>query len=354
MILFIRLSDLPRIQAHRFAALIVVTAVAIMIRSVGLALPVAMVLYWILHRRWFRAFFLCAGVAAALLPHAMASGHSGAGLITPSYLQQVFSSEVHGVSRVTILLENLAGYLRELPVVLLPVFGRPLENLAASSGLGAVYGPVQMLVGCFLVAGIIRGLIVAGRGHPGRSRFLFIYLLVYAGVLLNFSGYPSGVQSRLLLPVLPLLYLMLLAAFQGLAGTGRVFRTTVAVLLSFSLVHNGYRAVRPMNLNPDVGGQVVLDPGLGTEWIRAHTRPDDVIMVRWPLRQHIHFLRPVVGYRIAGPRELDQRLSTFGVEYIFLGPEADPTFTASLMNKCEVVHRDKEKEILVFRVRQGP
>ncbi len=361
VVLFIDLADLPWIRPHRFAALVVVTAAAIMIRSVGLALPVAMILYWILHRKWFRALFLAGGVVAVLVPHAWASGQIGGGLITPSYLKQVFVSEVHGASRVTVVVENLVGYLRELPVVMVPVFGSPGESLAARWGLGPVYGPVQMLVGLLLVGGIIRGLIIFGRGHAGRSRFLFIYLVVYSGVLLNFSGYPSGVQSRLLLPILPVLYLMLLITLQQLAGPRRVFWPAVAVLLSFALVHNGYRAARPMTLNPGADGQVVIDPGLGAEWIINNTRPEDLIMVRWPLRQHIHFLRPVVGFGTVGPRELDQRIKTFGVDFIILGPEPDPSVTTSMSDQLEtnpdrfpIVHRDRAKKLVVFRVGKGP
>jgi len=357
VMLFAGLADLPRIRSDRFAALVVVTAAAITIRSVGLALPAAMVIFWFLHRRWLRALLLIGGVAAVLLPYTLASG----GLLTNSNLRQVFTSGAAGVPRTTVILENLAGYLRELSVVLLPVFGKPLETLAARSGLDSVYGPMQMLAGIVLVGGIIRGLVVMGRGHPGRSRFLLIYLMVYAGVLLNFSGYPSGVQARLLLPVVPLIYLMLLIALRSMAGTGRIFWTSVAVVMSLSLAHNGYRASHPVTLNTDAGGPVVLDPGLGTEWIMDNTESDELVMVRWPLRQHIHFRRPVVGYGTLGRRELDQRIKTYGVNYIFLGPGPDPAGTTRLLELLEAnpgryasIHRDPEKEFVVFRVEPGP
>jgi len=361
VMLFIGLADLPWIRGHRFTALVVVTAAAIMIRTVGLALLVAMVLYWILHRRWLRALLLVGGVAAVLVPYSVFSDQAGGGIISRSYLQQILSSDVSGVSRSAVMVENLTGYLRELSVVLLPVFGKPLENLAANSGLDAVYGPLPLLVGIVLVVGIFRGLIVSGWSHPGRSRFLFIYLLVYGGVLLNFSGYPSGVQSRLLLPILPLLYLMLLAALQRMTGFGRIFWATVAVLISMALVHNGYRAARPLSVTPDRGGQAVLDPGQGSEWIRNNTRPEDLVMVRWPLRQHLHFLRPTVGFGTVGLAELDQRIRTFGVDYIFLGPDPDHSVTLNLRDLLEAnphrfenVSSDIAQGFVVFKVGQGP
>ena len=363
VLLFLEQADVPRIRRARFAALVIVSAVAIMIRSIGLALPVAMVVYWLLHRQWRRALVLCGGVAAALLPHAAAGREAGGGLITRGYLQQVFTGDGTLGARIALVAENLTGYLKELPVVLMPVFGSPLENLAARNGLGTVYGPLQLAVGIVLVGGIVWGLIAAGRMDRGRFRFFAIYLAVYGGVLLNFSGYPSGVQPRLLLPILPLLFLVLLEVLDQPAETRRrrVFWPAVLLLLSLSLLHNGYRAARPMHSTPDAAGKVIADPGLGADWIRDNTGPGDLVMVRWPLRQHIHFLRPVVGFGTIGRKELDRRIERFGVDYIFLGPGEPAATTASLLavldedpGRFESVHQDAGTGVMIFRVAKVP
>jgi hypothetical protein len=259
--------------------------------------------------------------------------------------------------------ENLIGYLRELPVVLLPVFGNPLENLAARAGLGAVYGPLQLALGIVLAGGIVWGLITVGRMDRGRARFLAIYLAVYGGVLLNFSGYPSGVQPRLLLPILPLLFLILLGVLDQASSIRRlrIFWPVVILMLSFSLLHNGYRAARPLNSAPDASGKTVADPGLGADWIRANTETGDLVMVRWPLRQHIHFLRPVVGFGNVGRKELDRRIERFGVDFIFLGPGKEDATTANLSavldadpGRFESVHQDADIGIRIFRVAKVP
>ncbi len=363
VLLFLDLADVPRPGRSRFAVLVIVSASAIMIRTIGLALPVAMAVYWLLHGRWRRALILSGGVAAALLPHALANREAGGGLITRGYLQQVFSGVGTLGSRVALMAENLIGYLKELPVVLVPVFGNPLENLAARVGLGAVYGPLQLAVGIVLVGGIVWGLILAGRMDRGRSRFLAIYLAVYGGVLLNFSGYPSGVQPRLLLPVLPLLILVLLEVLDRPFGARRrhAFWPAVALLLSLSLLHNGYRTARPLYSTPDAAGKIVPDPGLGADWIRDNTGPEDLVMVRRPLRQHIHFLRPVVGYGTVGRKELDRRIERFGVDYIFLGPGEPDATTAALFTvleadpgRFESVHQDTGAEVMIFRIVKDP
>ncbi len=363
VVVFLELADLPGIRRSRFAALVILSAAAIMIRTIGLALPVAMLVYWLFHRHWKRGLMLVTGVAVALFPHALASRDSVGGLITRGYLKQVFTGDGTLESRFALLADNLVGYLKELPVVLLPVLGNPLENLTARAGLGAVYGPLQLFLGLLLAGGIVWGLVMIGRRDRSQAWFLAIYLAVYGGVLLNFSGYPSGVQLRLLLPILPLLFLALLEILDQPITARRplVFLPAVFLLLSMALVHNGYRAVHPLTSVPKPGGKIVTDPGLGADWIRGNTESGNMIMVRWPLRQHIHFLRPVVGYGTVGREELDRRIERFGVDYIFLGPgelnaamarmfgilDADP-------GRFEPVYLCSGDGVMIFRVLKAP
>ena len=363
VVLFLDLAEAPRTGRFRFAVLVLVSAAAIMIRSIGLALPAAMVAYWLMHRRWRQALFLGGGLIAALLPHAVVSRAAGGGLITRGYLNQVFAGDGTLGSRFALVFENLIGYLHELPVVMLPVFGNPLENLAGRAGLGTVYGPLQLTLGCVLVGAIVWGHVVIGKRDTGRARFLGIYLAVYCGVLLNFSGYPSGVQPRLLLPILPLLFLVLLEVFDQVAGArrDRLFWPAVLLLLSLSLVHNGYRAVHPLSSAQDEAGKVFKNPGLGADWIRDNTRGEDLVMVRWPLRQHIHFLRPVVGFGAVGRKELDERIDRFGVDFIFLGPGQPDEATTSMLaileadpGRFDPVHQDAGAEVMIFRVAKVP
>ena len=363
VLVFLDVADVPGIKRPRFAALVILSAAAIMIRSIGLALPVAMLMYWLLHRHWKRSFLLGTGVAAALLPHAIASRDSGAGLITRGYLKQVFTGDGTIESRLALMADNLVGYMKELPVVLLPVLGNPLENLTARAGLGSAYGPLQLFLGIILAGGIVWGLVFINRRDRGRARFLAIYLAVYGGVLLNFSGYPSGVQIRLLLPILPLMFLALLEILDQPTAPRRppVFLPVVFLLVSMALVHNGYRVTRPLTSAPKPGGKIVTDPSLGADWIRDNTESGDLVMVRWPLRQHIHFLRPVVGFGTVGRMELDRRIERFGVDYIFLGPGEPNAAMAKMFGildadpgRFEPVYRDTGDRVMIFRVVKAP
>ena len=55
----------------------------------------------------------------------------------------------------------------------------------------------------------------------GRARLWLLYLGFYGLALVNFDGWPSGVQARLLLPVLPLLYVLLLRGLDAGPGAAR-------------------------------------------------------------------------------------------------------------------------------------
>ncbi len=363
ILLFLNLEKDSRPRPRLFIALVIATGAAIMIRSIGLALVTAMVIHWLSSRNWRRALFFCGGVAAVLLPHALASDNPGGGLITAGYQAQVLGGGAAESWRISQVTGNLLGYLKELPVILLPVFGNPLENLAARAGMNAMVGPLQLILGIALLAGVVWGLKVSAASDRNRSRFLAIYLAVYGGVLLNFSGYPSGIQTRLLLPVLPLLYLLLLLAGDRLPARARKNLVLPAVILVgiFSLGHNIYRATHPLNAGSPSSGQVFIDPQPGSGWIRENTDPSALIMTRWPLRQHIHFLRPVVGYGTAGADDWIARIQRFKVDYIFLdsvgSPAGIPDLYAFLQadpDRFEMVHHDPASGVIVFKVGESP
>jgi hypothetical protein len=362
VLLFLAQADRPSLGKSRFIALIMVTAAAIMIRSIGLALPVAMSATWLWYRRSGRAFLFGGCVAVALLPQAILNRGTGGGFITTGYHQQLFTGDGQVASRAALLAENLAGYLKELPVVMVPVFGKPLQNLASGWGLAEAVGVLQGAVGLGLIGAVLWGLIRLARTHPIAARFLTIYLIVYGGVLLNFSGYPSGVQARLLLPVVPLLFPPLLLVPTRAGGErGSFFWPVVALLLIFAVAHNGYRAARPLNSTPDGTGHILIDPGRGAGWIQKHTEPDDVIMVRWPLRQHIHYRRPVTGMGAAKQQDLTQRLKRYEVTHIVLGPgdpDDDMLRLRSLLEAAPArfpsVYEEEGGRLEIFRVVRDP
>ena len=297
----------------RFFLLILLTVTAVTVRTVGWALPAAMVLHLLMTRRWKRALAFLATCGLPLLAiHLWADPH-GAGLFTGGYSAQVLQTT--DSSRIALIVGNLLGYLAEIPALLFPVFGEPTRALGQGAGFGSIYDPVLMILG----AGI---LVLVGLGWS-RSRKtdypdpVVLYAILYGLALVNFSGWPTGVQTRLLLPLLPLLLDGLLGWFEfrtaGRRRTPWLF-PVVALCLLAALFHNGFRVARPP-VDPR------FDPGLGSAWLKQNSEVNDTVMVRMPLKQHLHLGRPTVGFGVLAEEALDIRVARFGVRWIVLGPE---------------------------------
>jgi|GEM_PF-1469586 len=377
ILLFMDQVRRPRPSTPGAVGVVLLTAAAIMIRTIGLALPLAMVGTLLTQRRPRTALGLVLAVGAALIPHAALTGRSGAGLITGAYLDQVFHGGEARIPRVTLVVTNFSGYLKELPVVMMPIFGNPLEHLFARAHLAWLYGPVQLFIGISLLSASLGGWLGTWQGGQAgwngqagvkvnpAAGFVMLYLGIYGGALLNFSGYPSGVQARLLLPVLPLLYLGLLLGARGYGP--RMVRPIIMVILAAAFIHNGFRVARPLTEGPAEGEQVFIDPRPGSEWIQANTDPDALIMTRWPLRQHIHFRRPVIGYGTPEAGDFEERLEKFKVDYIWVAPPgphaegevrsllaANPRRYLQVQEGDESPDEGPETDWVLFKVRKEP
>lgn len=290
----------PRPLMGGTLVLAALAASALLVRSVGLALLLALTIDLALDRRW-RHLLALAGPLAAAQAALLLAGWSGGAAVTAAYRAQLLGHSDGVGDRLGFMAANAAGYLRDLPVALWPGFGAPLRAWCEARGAGAVYAGAQWAAAALLVALIAAGWRALQRDprQRGRARLWLLYLLLYGLALVNFAGWPTGVQPRLLLPLLPLLYLLLLGGALGLAGRGgasargRVLAIACAALLLGSLGHNLWRVARPLR---EAGGDRAWnDPGAGSAWLRAHTGPHDVVMAPDPLARHVHLRRPVIA-----------------------------------------------------------
>ncbi len=341
LLLYRRWSAASRSSAALLWGVAALVALAVMIRTVGLALLFALLGHLLLHRRGKRAIGLVIATTAALIPFLLLDPLGVEGLFLAGYRTQVLSHHADLAGRAAFMAANLAGYIRELPALLLPLVGNPTAHLAARASLGGVYPHLVAALGLALA-----GLIALGVGRALVRRraggdALALYLAIYGLGLLNFAGYPAPVQLRLLLPVLPLLYLFLIdgavAATEAVAArrampaharttsrTGSAALVLAAVVLPMCLAHNVYRAARPLRATVEASGRGLVDPAAGAAWVRANTRPDDVVLVQDVLPRHIHFRRPVVGWgeqaRVPQRAAVASLIDAFGVRYVFVGP----------------------------------
>ena len=83
-------------------------------------------------------------------------------------------------------------------------FGAPVRDAFVRAGVGIVYQLAALAVGVGLMVLVGRAAGRLWRTGPARvrARLAFFFLFFTMVALVNFRGYPTPVQTRLLLPVL--------------------------------------------------------------------------------------------------------------------------------------------------------
>ncbi len=287
---------------------------AIAMRSVGWAVAVALLLVGLWEGRGRILGATLLGILAVLGPMWLGTVARPLG---QGYLEQMVVGP-GGESWWRATLHNGVGYLLELVSLLVPVLSRDVgRQLAVPGEPGLALPLIIALMGTlwFLVWRGGRRL----RDRPEtrvRLRLAAVFGLVTLVVLWNFRGYPSGVQTRLLLPLLPLfLWLSLTEVWPR-----RTRRNLLVGLMAVSaLAVNGWRIVHPPGRTINADGSGLVDPGEGTAWVRDNTPAAAVIMTRDPIQRHIHWERQVVDYPDAFT-SVDSAVSAGHVDLVLVSP----------------------------------
>jgi hypothetical protein len=186
-----------------------------------------------------------------------------------------------------------------IPGTLVPLFHGPqVQALFARFGLGFVPTMAQLGITFFLLLGILRLL-------RRNSRAAEWVVLGYGAVLFvlptNWNTLAS--KFRYWTPLIPFGYHYLLAAVQwivdGIPGSSSEFMRKIrylpAALLAIGMLAlNLGRDFQEAVFNPIIDR--VPDIYVGTEWLRTHSEPDDVIMVATPTLYSLYLQREVVPF----------------------------------------------------------
>ncbi|MDX2472279.1 MAG: hypothetical protein QNL91_01085 [Candidatus Krumholzibacteria bacterium] len=328
LLLFVRLHDRlcgpdqPAVPWVGVVGLVLLCAAAVSVRTIGWAAVLAMSATLLTRRRWWVAIALPVLVAALvwLISQAMPNGGE---LLSQGYSSQMFSHGNQPYWR--FVLHNALQYVAELPVILVPVFGNPVKALMLRLHMEMLYPAAAFIVGTQLLflVGLAVGRLWRRETGGVRVRLFVFYLLIYGAVLTQFNGYPSGVQTRLLIPVLPILVWFVLAGLHERFDPGHrlIPQLVLGLMLIAAFGHNGWRVARPLRTAVEANGRGLVDPETGSAWLRTHTQPDNVIMAQEPLVRHIHFQRPVVATPHALSAESVARMvQEFAVSYVLVGP----------------------------------
>ncbi|MCP4293159.1 MAG: hypothetical protein GY780_15150 [bacterium] len=328
-----RVLSLEKIGKKDWALLIVLAALAVSLRTIGWALVFAFS-FSLLFRKRFIASVLFLLSVTFLLQLLLWIGQNNGALFSAAYHTQMAGNS--GNELIQLWVNNFHHYLAELPVLLVPVFGGPLSNIFVTLGLPGLYHPFSVFLGLVLLGLTFRGGLQLWHRPETREkiRFFCIFLIIYGSVLLNFDGYPSGVQTRLLIPLLPLLVWFIMVGSWSLnLGFGGSHNSAVGssaksltvfifiIMIGTGLVHNGWRIIHPLKDSVEDDGSGIVNPADGAKWVLKNTDAEDVVMVQDPIERHIHFRRNVVGF----PDEIsesgiEQWVDGTGIDWVFVGP----------------------------------
>lgn len=345
-------------------------AFAAAIRSIGFALLLAVALHLVYRRQWrqLASWIPCQILFMALFTSFARS--AGGGIVPASYLGQIVGFEHALLERLAFMAWTLFYYLPELAALVLPLFGRAAQAISTHQGVGSLYAIVAWVLGGSILLLSLGGILHSRwRDAPGLQ-LLWIYQLVFLAVLCNWTFIPvdrpgGWVELRLLLPLLPVFYLFALGSLQMLAerlalrnlGPAQIPLLLLALALPLSLAHNAYRIKVPFREARQATGRGFIDFSAGSEYLKDHAGPQDVIMTSSPLERHIHHNRPAVTYGNFATIDSQQ------VHYVFIGPNdpntpdtLDPISTHALAkvterpNRFELVRVDSTKNWYIFQV----
>ena len=314
-------------------------ALVFSIRSIGLSLLLAVALHLVYRRQWGRlgAWGLCQIIPMMAIMFFLGSG--GGDVVPKAYSRSIAGLDFIDFDQIAFMAWTLFYYVREITALTLPVFGQAANAIAVNVGWGGLYTVVLWSLGFIVLLGsLVGGMHKAWREAPG-VQLLYIYYLIFLGVLCNWTYIPvdrpgGWVELRLLIPLLPLIYLFglgglrMLAVWVGSLTSVRGPLWILFLVLPLSLAHNVYRIQVPFKEAHNAVGRGFIDFSAGTEWIREHTGFEDVIMTSSRLERHIHHHRPTVGYEEFNVMDRSR------VRYVFVGPN-DPDLPNTLDSSSE-------------------
>ncbi|HSH04915.1 MAG TPA: hypothetical protein VLL52_20545 [Anaerolineae bacterium] len=343
------------------------------VRIWGLALVVAVIVYYMMRRRWGGVIGACVPfllMYTVWLRRNMSLGGRGG-----SYgINNDVISKVPDVLETTLVSESLVVlFTQDLPNLLVPIFSQRIEDLLAVFYLGPLLG--------FLALGLI-GLILLGGVKQMATEITVaeLYVGAYVGIILlvPFSG-------RYWLPLLPfLIHYMLLGLQTVIDGCSRFVKQRKVlegvVLVSLLLVA-GLHIFRVVQKELDPIQNELPNVSIGAEWIGAQVVEEGgeqvTIMAAKPQMTYIYSEQTVVPYPeksggeyavLEGREEhlwgyFKAKVEAEDVDYILiepilrLGPLMRSAYAEEILipnmmvdERFSLVFSDEPSLVLVFRV----
>jgi len=308
----------------------ILAVVVQLIRTVGLSMLLALIVYLLFSRRYQQAGIVILASLVGIFPQLWLNRQDGGSLISQGYQSQVFSDSI--LERIGHIWVNLQIYLNEtIANALLPVFSPNIKSAFAGFGLGMI----PTLVNALLLILIFLGFVLACR-KPGLSE---IYLAVYFLGILNFWNPDVGAgHRRFVIPMLPFFYFYLIQGVlwvsRRIVGDRQKLVTIsmaglVILMASVSVVRNIQNWRDPIRAR-------MIDLSSGADWIAENTPPESIVMTWDPVPRYLYAYRRTVPYPDEA-QDLDEYIKANGIDYILVSEKLDTSRTGDLGDYIETI-----------------
>lgn len=300
----------------------------LLVRTAGAVVPMAAALVLLRHGRSLR--WIVPGMVAVGLPWALwvLRGHDAAGDAVIAYQTDYWGWWLeHGSLRAVVTNVNKAG--------------EAFVHIDLEGFAHAIYAYVSGAEWVVVAIGILPWLVVAARARS--FALLPVTLLAYVALLCAWPWPPD----RFLVPVLPFLAAMLFDAMRQAMtrlGAGRGGDVILGTVLAAALLSNGWVLNRYVAASRESGYPYfrLTDAPVdwrqyqvAFEWLRGHTRPDDVIAAGFDTMTALYTDRHVVrpfelrpeamyygapGSPISDVAGFEEILARHGARYLLLAP----------------------------------
>lgn len=347
------------------------------VRTVGVVFFPAVVLYLLARRHVRGALITAITFAVPAAAWAYRNLTVGGAALSPGYEQAIESADaaseaapwaVIRLARATEVIWHYVWY--PLPDALgLPVSGDP-PSRSVSYLLNLIGAPWLQQSVSPAVGVVLAGLILIGWWRQVRARpsFLEVGLAFYAAGLTAWP-YPD---TRLLYPVLPLLYLYLFCGLIGVtlpspAALGhRLTLPPASALVVGALIL--VNTVRYVQIYTDPIRPRIPDLRPGATWIAQHTPSDSIVMTHTPGSRYLYTQRRTIALPETEARasaEAIEAIQQSGADYVLLAPSLtagspralDPPMDelrelmAAHPDQFHLVYEDPDQNVHVFEVR---
>ncbi|MBE0682365.1 MAG: hypothetical protein IH589_10660 [Anaerolineales bacterium] len=285
-----------------------------LIRTIGISLAIALVIYYLFNRRWREAGISMGIFIAGGLLQTWFNLRNGGSLVSSGYQSQVFSSSV--TEKIGQMGSNALGYFNEIFAgSLIPIFGSKVTDFWGNYGLKVVPSLANVLI----LLAVVFGLALSIKKLKGMDIYFVIYLF---GILAFWNPNVGSVKARFLIPILPFLYFYLMQgivwvrekATRNIANSGRRTEAVLVGLITLALLIRNVQDWQTPVMNQ------MTDLSIGASWVAENAPLDALVMVNEPVPAYVQVKRKTIGYPKAG-QDLERYLDNQGIDYIIVAPK---------------------------------